>query len=313
MTATEPAEPRLSVVILTWNRRDDVLETLRLVGAATPAGMPTETIVVDNGSADGTSGAIAARFPLVKVVSLATNVGASGWNSGFALAAAPWILSLDDDSSPEGAWLTDVPAAFTARPAAGIIACRVVRGPERRCLTAGWSAHRTSFIACGTLFSRRVFERVGMYDSRIFLYSHEKEFALRALAAGFEICYEPRFVVHHREARAHRSVSRYLTRGVEDTTYRLVRYYPLRHLPLALCLTAAWHLAWQRRHGWAGPATWLRVAASVWRGARKALPVRRPFAADVRRRIGAVWRSDVAARSALGRWAARLAPPGFFW
>src|SRR5690606_25492351 len=58
---TEPAalkmpsiEPRVSVVVLTYNRRDEVLLTLKCLLENLAGDAPVPVIVVDNGSSDGT-------------------------------------------------------------------------------------------------------------------------------------------------------------------------------------------------------------------------------------------------------------------
>ena len=72
--------PRLmTVVVLTCNRRNEVLHTLealrRLAG-------PPAIMVVDNGSTDKTAEATSLRFPEARLVSLSRNVGAASRNIG---------------------------------------------------------------------------------------------------------------------------------------------------------------------------------------------------------------------------------------
>ena len=57
----------LSVVIVSWNTRELTLGCIGAIGAAS-APLLVETIVVDNGSTDGTPGAIQERFPEVRVI-----------------------------------------------------------------------------------------------------------------------------------------------------------------------------------------------------------------------------------------------------
>ncbi|MGH9067810.1 MAG: glycosyltransferase family 2 protein, partial [Acidimicrobiales bacterium] len=75
---------RVSVVILAWNAWDKTkacLEALRPTLGATD-----ETIVVDNGSTDGTAAGLT-RYPWVKTITTDANRGfAAGCNQGAALS-----------------------------------------------------------------------------------------------------------------------------------------------------------------------------------------------------------------------------------
>src|SRR5262249_55101564 len=94
--------PALSVVLCSYNGADGVGRCLRALDAQTARG-DIEIIVVDDGSADGTSAV--ARVHDVVVVRHEVNRGvAVGRNSGVRRATAPLIAFLDDDCEPEPAW-----------------------------------------------------------------------------------------------------------------------------------------------------------------------------------------------------------------
>src|SRR5215813_3941034 len=87
-TAREGGQPmRVAAVVVTYNRRDLLLESLAAVLAQTRA--PDSVIVVDNASEDGTAAAVREGFPGVQVAELARNSGgAGGFAAGLALALA---------------------------------------------------------------------------------------------------------------------------------------------------------------------------------------------------------------------------------
>jgi hypothetical protein len=89
--------PSVTVVILAFKRLDKLRETLRhtLEDLNYPA-EALEVIVVDNASANGTAEMVGAEFPGVRVIVLAENVGASGWNAGLHAGSGRWTLMLDD-------------------------------------------------------------------------------------------------------------------------------------------------------------------------------------------------------------------------
>ncbi|WP_433476617.1 glycosyltransferase family 2 protein [Spirillospora sp. CA-142024] len=95
--------PSVTAVVVTYNRRDLLDESLTALGAQTR--VPDRIIVVDNASGDGTAAMVADRFPDVDLLVLSRNIGgAGGFSAGMARAlgsgtALLWLL--DDDTVPE--------------------------------------------------------------------------------------------------------------------------------------------------------------------------------------------------------------------
>ncbi|HEV2244693.1 MAG TPA: glycosyltransferase family 2 protein [Streptosporangiaceae bacterium] len=95
-------DPRVTAVVVTYNRRELLLEALAAVHAQSRA--PAAVIVVDNASTDGTAAAVRTRYPSVQLAELGHNTGgAGGFAYGIALALASgadlvWLM--DDDTVP---------------------------------------------------------------------------------------------------------------------------------------------------------------------------------------------------------------------
>ena len=108
-----PQEPRVSVVIVTWN----CVEALRRCLAALNASRQRErlqVLVVDAGSRDG-SGQVDAEFPDVTVLRLPRNFGKTrARNIGVRTARAELILFLDPEVEVTPGTVMDLAAAVEA-------------------------------------------------------------------------------------------------------------------------------------------------------------------------------------------------------
>jgi rhamnopyranosyl-N-acetylglucosaminyl-diphospho-decaprenol beta-1,3/1,4-galactofuranosyltransferase len=129
-----PDAARVIAVVVTWNRRDLLLEALAAVQAQSRP--PDAVIVVDNASDDGTAAAVRSGFPTVRLAETGHNLGgAAGFAYGMALAladGADLIWMMDDDSVPGPDALRELTRARDAAPATGpgrppaLIASRVL-------------------------------------------------------------------------------------------------------------------------------------------------------------------------------------------
>ena len=94
--------PKVTAVVVTWNRRDLLTETLAALRSQTRP--PDSVVVVDNASDDGTADLLAQQDGL-DVVRLSVNSGgAGGFSAGLRRVMdthdADWIWLMDDDGMP---------------------------------------------------------------------------------------------------------------------------------------------------------------------------------------------------------------------
>ena len=203
-----PPGPRTTVVVVTRDRREGLLQTLdRLV--ALPDEPPV--VVVDNASTDGTADAVRERHPGVEVVALTANLGAAGRNVGVARAATPYVAFADDDSWWEPAALARAAAILDAHPDVALVAARILVGPEERldpvsALMADGPLGRRpglpgpavlGFLACGAVVRRDAFLAVGGFDDLLHFLGEEDVVAWDLAAAGHHLVYADDVVAHH--------------------------------------------------------------------------------------------------------------------
>jgi GT2 family glycosyltransferase len=206
--------PTLSVVVLSYNRRASLLETLRSLDEG-PITRMAEIVVVDNGSTDGSVPAVRDRFPGVRLIALHANSGVHGFNVGVEAARGECVLILDDDSQPEPVSLEMALKHLASHPELAAITL-LPRHPESG--RAEWpSASQLQrprddwpMMGCGNLVRRQAWLRVGGYERSYFLYRNDADLALKILGAGMGVHFNPAWVVWHDSPAAAMKTERWL-------------------------------------------------------------------------------------------------------
>lgn len=176
---------KLSYVIISFNRRQRLLETLPRLIRRTPLPQDQwETIVVDNASSDGTAAAVAQQFPQVKLIRNSRNEGMYARNRGIAQSQGQFVVTLDDDSYPANSQA--IPAALKfmdAHPKVGAVTGRVVL-PDGRQEAA---ALPSVFIGCAVCFRKSVLDRVGGFRREFFRQAEEYDLSFRIWGVGMRV------------------------------------------------------------------------------------------------------------------------------
>ncbi len=210
--------PRLAIVIPTWNRKELLLECLASLQAQTFREF--ETIVVDDGSTDGTAGMIEHEYPAVRLVRLPENCGfCVAANTGIRRAPRELVMLLNNDMTLEPDCLAHLIAAADADDAALFAPLVLWRDdpttiysagdrqrangrPESigfRCPLDGFAFPETVFgVSAGAgLYRRAVFDRVGLLDERFIAYFEDSDLNFRARLAGFRAAFVREAVAYH--------------------------------------------------------------------------------------------------------------------
>jgi len=216
----------IGVVIVNWNGQVDTIQCLESLAAAQPR--PASVVVVDNASTDGSVPALGCWAEHCKaarptIVASDLNRGfAGGSNLGIAHLAQDaeltHFLLLNNDATVDQACFAELARALERAPDAGILGVTIYEGltrervwyaggrlPRLRGLTVhGKTVPRnaelvaTEFVTgCAMLIARRVWESLGPLPECYFMYFEDTEYSHRARAAGFQVAYVPRAVVHH--------------------------------------------------------------------------------------------------------------------
>jgi GT2 family glycosyltransferase len=193
----------VTTVVATRNRWPDLQWSL--------AHHSQPTILVDNGSTDGTPDLVREHFPAVDVVALGRNLGAQARNVGAARATTPYVAFADDDSWWAPGALSEAAVLLDCWPRLALVAARTLVGPEERedpvCAVMDGSGlpweddlpgrSVLGFLACAAVVRREAFLAVGGFDDVIFFGGEEERVALDLAAAGWGLAYVPEVVAHH--------------------------------------------------------------------------------------------------------------------
>jgi hypothetical protein len=183
--------------------------------------------VVDNGSTDGSIGAIASRFPQVRLLPLGSNHGFTGGiAAGVARSPGQNIIFLNNDAVPQPGWLAALIQAIENAPEDVVsVGGKIVDMSGQLIDFVGgimtFDGHAFQngfrypigsrrepkcgdelFFACGgNMISRRErFLAVGGFDNDYFAYLEDVDYGWRSWIAGHRIIYEPRALVRHASA-----------------------------------------------------------------------------------------------------------------
>lgn len=223
---------RISVVYLNHNRLSETRATTERLRELTSTREDFEVIAVDNGSTDGTAAYLRSQRSWLSLVLLEANAGIAGYNRGFERATGNYVLVLDDDSCPESIDVVDRAAEILDQNTKiGVVACDVVypsgvRQPTWHLPTEPRAGASMSFVGCGFVIRRNLFESIGWYPERFFLYQNEVEVAIRVRKAGFGIHFEPACRVIHRASLENRPPLRRVYFATRNTLWLLRAHYP---------------------------------------------------------------------------------------
>jgi GT2 family glycosyltransferase len=231
-------DPRVAVVVITHQRRDELLRALDRLLA-----LPEQphVVAVDNGSTDGTADAVRVRFPRVELVASPENLGAVGRNVGVALVHTPYVAFCDDDTWWEPGSLRTAADVLDRHPRLAVVTARILVEPggaedpivpelrDSPVRGAEWLPGPAlgSFLAGASVLRRDAFLEVGGFSPRLWLGGEEELLAGDLAAAGWELCYLPALTVHHQASRA-RDPHRRRRDGIRNTLWTTWLRRPLR-------------------------------------------------------------------------------------
>lgn len=203
-----PSIVGVTVIIPTFNRPDDLRQTLLMLGKCDP--QPQETIVhIDSGD-QVSQPMLEAEFPSVLVLKSNQRQGPGGGrNRLINHASNEVVVSLDDDSWPlDTSFFRTAADLMLQSPNVAVIACKIVEADEQSSLQIPTPEHRgdlkpsttdsASFVGCGCIYRRSHFQQVDGYLRLAEAYGmEENDLALQLLDQGYDLQLCDDLVVFH--------------------------------------------------------------------------------------------------------------------
>lgn len=226
--------PTVAVLIVSYNTRDlvdDLLASLQ----AEPSTVRHHIVVADNGSGDGVEQMVAEKYPTVEALRFDENFGFAGACNRLAAATdSDYILLLNPDTVVVPGLLEAFAEAADAAPDGALLGGRTLYpdggvdprscfGPPTLWSTfcqssglerlfgstpmfttgslGGWdraSVREVGFLSGCLLYCRRdVWEELGGFDERFFMYGEDTDLGARARALGYPSIFTPHPTIYH--------------------------------------------------------------------------------------------------------------------
>jgi GT2 family glycosyltransferase len=206
------ADDRVTVAVITHNRRGELLRTLEKLAALPER---PKVIVADNGSRDGTAAAARSRYPDAEVIAVRRNLGAVARNLAVRRVTTPYVAFCDDDTWWEPGSLRHCADALDAHPDLAVVTARIIVEPAgTEDPIVAELAHSPvpgrpglpgpalmSFLAGASVLRVGPFRQAGGFSPRLWLGGEEELLAADLITAGHHLCYLPGAAVHHAPSR----------------------------------------------------------------------------------------------------------------
>ncbi len=244
---------RCSVIMVTYNSQRTIEPAIDALRRAHDEGI-ARAIFVDNDSSDATPDILRRHEDWATIIHAGANLGfGRGCNLGAARSYTPYLLFLNPDARMESADIAGLCDFMDEHPDAGIAGPAIIeedgslqhagglptpgtilrqalgRPTHHRPIVPGDAPFETDWICGAALMIRRdLFEELGGFDPRFFLYFEETDLCLRTRRRGAEIWAVGTAVARHAAGASSQDESDRHYAGCLAEHYFQSRYYYLR-------------------------------------------------------------------------------------
>lgn len=240
-------QTKLTIVIVNYNVKDYLCQCLTSVERAI-VGIPTEVIVVDNASSDGSVEELKPLFPQVKFIANQENHGfARANNQAIRMSKSDYVLLLNPDTVIGEEVLDECVSFMDNQPTAGAVGVRMLKAnggfawESRRGVPTPFTSFCKMIGLCSLFPKSRLFgnyymryldenekarieiisgafmmlrrsalDEIGLLDETFFMYGEDIDLSYRLLKAGYSNHYLPCSIVHYKGESTQKTSFRYV-------------------------------------------------------------------------------------------------------
>ncbi len=229
-----------SVIVCTRNGADRIGNCLRAIQSM--SGADFETIVVDDGSVDGTADVVAGNFPWVQLIQLRPGGLSVARNAGASSAVGGVLAFTDDDCEPDREWLTRMQRIFSEGrfsavggpnlppPARSLVEAVVSAAPGAPSHVMLDDEEAEHLPGCNLAVTRKAFDEIGGFDPIFQTAGDDVDFCWRLRQAGHRLGFAPGAFVWHWRRPSLRTFLRQ-QRGYGEAERLLLGKHPQRFTP----------------------------------------------------------------------------------
>ncbi len=229
----------VSIIVLSYQSKLHLEVLLPSINEAVK-GMSAETIIVDNGSSDGTKEWLVQKMNQggeFQLISLADNLGFSkGNNLGIKEAKGKYILLLNPDTKLSSDSLKVMLDFMEHHQEVGIGGCKLIK-PDgtldlacRRRFPNPWNSFKRLFlknnknynytdvdknqdmevdsiVGAFMMVRKSLIDKIGLLDEKFFMYGEDLDLCWRCKEAGYKVWYHPKTIVIHYKGESSKKVS----------------------------------------------------------------------------------------------------------
>jgi GT2 family glycosyltransferase len=270
---------RVSVMITTSNRLEELQRTLQMLGKLDPA--PDEVLVTADGCTDGTAEFLSAMPNVKFVVNQPARGSVASRDRMIREARGELVLALDDDSYPEQSdCIARFVPLFEQRSNLAVLHFpqRTDEYPDTVAqMDFGHEKLTRSFANSGAVLHRSTYLELAGFEPRFYHMYEEPDYGLQCLAAGYDVVFSPIVTIRHHYSGQARDEIRIHHRHARNEFWSSLMRCPCPFALSVLGWRAASQFRYACRRGWSWvvrePRWWAQAVAGIPYFIRKRKPV----------------------------------------
>jgi hypothetical protein len=209
----------VTVIVVNWNGKACLIQCLDALRKQSFHELTT--VVVDNGSDDGSVETVRQLFPEVSLIPLTDNFGfAVANNIAIRQADTEFVALLNNDAIAHPLWLQTLINALSDHPEAGFAASKMLYYDSPHIIDRAADGYTTAGAGClrgrgrenlvfdqlewvfgacagAALYRMSMLQDIGLFDEDFFLLYEDVDLSFRAQLRGYKCLYVPTAIVYH--------------------------------------------------------------------------------------------------------------------